>query len=161
MDTSAQNSVILVGVDGSPSSVAALRKAAEISATTGDSILAVTAWQFPIALDGALSPEVWTPEGEAQATLDRAIDEAFGAEPPAGLRSMIAAGPTAPVLIRLSEDASMLVVGSRGRGGFAGLLLGSVSAVCAQHAHCPVLIMHDHTRDSRGKTRGEESRAAS
>ena len=48
---------------------------------------------------------------------------------------------------RLSASASMLIVGSRGHGGFTGMLLGSVSAACAQHAHCPVLIMRDRGDD--------------
>jgi nucleotide-binding universal stress UspA family protein len=54
-------------------------------------------------------------------------------------------GPPARTLIEESRNAFMLVLGSRGHGGFAGLLLGSVSTACAQHAHCPVLIMHGPT----------------
>lgn len=162
METSVHRSPVLVGVDGSPSSVAALRKAAELAESSGEPVLAVTAWQFPITYDTSLPPDIWSPEGEAQATLDRALMEAFGEHRPPGLRARIASGPAAPVLIDLSEDASMLVVGSRGRGGFVGLLLGSVSTACAQHAHCPVLIMHDPERAARrGKTRGETSRVAS
>lgn len=133
---------IVVGVDGSSSSIAALKKAAELAESTDAAIVAVTAWQFPITYDATLPPSVWSPESDAHETLRTALDVAFDGAPPPRLTSRVVAGPAAGVLVKASEGASMLIVGSRGRGGFVGLLLGSVSTACAQHAHCPVLIMH-------------------
>ncbi len=138
---------IVVGVDGSSSSIAALRKAAELARSTDAPIVAVTAWQFPITYDATLPPSVWSPESDAHETLRTAIDVAFDGAPPTRLTTRVIAGPAAAVLVKASEGASMLVVGSRGRGGFVGLLLGSVSTACAQHAHCPVLIMHASRHD--------------
>ncbi|KAA9111404.1 universal stress protein [Microbacterium rhizomatis] len=133
---------IVVGVDGSASSIDALRHAAELAAVTDAPIEAVTAWQFPITYDRTMTLQPWDPESEARKIAVEAIEEAFPAGAPERLTSVVAAGPAAAVLVRRSAEASMLVVGSRGRGGFAGMLLGSVSTACAQHAHCPVLIMH-------------------
>ncbi|GAA1974044.1 universal stress protein [Microbacterium pumilum] len=142
MDNSANQRPIVVGVDGSRSSIDALRKAAELADVFNAPIEAITAWQFPITYDQTLPTGIWSPEGEAADTLSRAIHEAFPSGKPENLTTQIAAGPPAAVLIKKSETASMLVLGSRGRGGFAGLLLGSVSTACTQHAHCPVLVMH-------------------
>ncbi|HWH25994.1 MAG TPA: universal stress protein [Pseudolysinimonas sp.] len=134
---------ILVGVDGSNSSIEALREAARISAAFGVPLEAITTWEFPVMLDGAYSRiEDWSPEEDAQHILSDAINQAFGDAPPGGLERTILEGSPARVLIDESKSASMLVLGSRGHGGFVGLLLGSVSATCAEHAHCPVLIMH-------------------
>jgi nucleotide-binding universal stress UspA family protein len=74
--------------------------------------------------------------------LDDAISATFGNQPPAGMQRHVREGGAAKVLLETAEGATMLVVGSRGHGGFAGLLLGSVSANVAEHAKCPVLIIH-------------------
>lgn len=76
------------------------------------------------------------------------MKEVFAAERPAGMRLIVQEGNPAKVLIDHSTGAQMLVVGSRGHGGFAGLLLGSVSSKCAEHAHCPVLIVHGTRTDA-------------
>ena len=137
---------IVVGVDASPSSVAALRKSQELATALGAALEVVTVWHFPMTFDGTNAAEVWSPESEAQEVLAASIGTAFPDGRPKDLTETIIPGPTAGALIEKSKAAQMLVLGSRGRGGFVGLLLGSVSAVCAQHAHCPVLIMHDATQ---------------
>lgn len=70
-----------------------------------------------------------------------AVDDVFGEQRPNGMQLRAIQGGGAPVLLDASRDALMVVVGSRGRGGFAGLLLGSVSAKVAEHAECPVLVV--------------------
>lgn len=157
MNDNATPKAIIVGVDGSPSSINALHMAVDLARATGAPVEAVTAWQFPVMYDGTFPTEVWSPEGEAEATLAAALETAFPAGVPSNLTSSIIAGPTAGVLIARSKEASMLVVGSRGRGGFRGLLLGSVSTACAQHAHCPVLIMHQPTH-SHGESAHESQK---
>jgi nucleotide-binding universal stress UspA family protein len=132
---------ILVGVDGSNSSVDALRFAERLSKALGHPIEALTAWDYP-ALTGYFVAAEWEPERDARDILDTAIAEAFRSDVPQGLVRTVRNGSPARVLIEASSRAEMLVVGSRGRGGFVGLLLGSVSATCAEHARCPVLVMH-------------------
>lgn len=141
MDTITALSII-VGVDGSPSSRDALICAAEIAKAFGAPLRAVTTWEFPAMLEAGYLIEGWSPEGDAREILSATIDEAFRGDVPAALTQVTAEGSTAAVLIDESSRAQMLVVGSRGHGGFAGLLLGSVSSACATHARCPVLIMH-------------------
>lgn len=141
--TNPNDSRILVGVDGSDASIHALRRGARIAGALKAPLEAITTWEFPIMLDGAYYPmDNWSPENDAQQILANAIDQAYGDTPPANLTRTTLQGAPARVLIDASEHASMLILGSRGHGGFAGLLLGSVSAACAEHAHCPVLIMH-------------------
>jgi nucleotide-binding universal stress UspA family protein len=142
MDIPEPTRPIVVGVDHSPSSIAALRKAAELGAALDLPIEAVTVWHSPVTFDGTFATEVWSPEREAEEILEASIATAFPEGTPARLSAAIVPGPTAAALIDKSERAEMLVLGSRGRGGFRGLLLGSVSAACAHHAHCPVLIVH-------------------
>lgn len=133
---------IVVGVDGSEQSQLALSWAARISTTTGASIDAVKAWHFPASSGWGYVPDAWNPETDATECLTGSVDEAFGADRPPGLRLLVREGLPAKVLLDESKGATMLIVGSRGHGGFAGLLLGSVSSSCAEHATCPVLVVH-------------------
>ncbi|MBC7591359.1 MAG: universal stress protein [Salinibacterium sp.] len=141
MSHTENTSPILVGVDGSEPSIDALRRAVTIARALATPVEAVTTWEYPAMSDGYF-PDGWSPERDAGLILDAAIRTAFPDGAPADLRRTILHGSAARALIDHSETASMLVLGSRGHGGFAGLLLGSVSAACAAHAHCPVLVMH-------------------
>ena len=136
---------IVVGVDGSDPSIEALRYAAKMAAVLSASVTAVTCWRYPPAYDNFV-PLEWSPESDAEQVLRDAVATAFGDAPPAGLRTLVLQGQPASVLIDESADAAMLVVGSRGLGGFAGLLLGSVSA--AAHARCPVLVLRGNRPDA-------------
>jgi nucleotide-binding universal stress UspA family protein len=134
---------IVVGVDGSPLSVDALRWAARLEPAVGGPILAVTVWQYTSAAAmGSFPGQEWDPEADAREVLERSVADAFGRRKPEGLTTSIISGPAAHVLLQQSRHARLLVLGSRGLGGFAGLLLGSVSAACAEHASCPVLVLH-------------------
>lgn len=138
---------ILVGVDGSPGSRTALRWAITEAALRGASIDALITWQTPTyAYAGASVMPPIAELGEAAAgALDDVItaerEGLTGAEADVEVRPVVVEGPTAAHLIERSADADLLVVGSRGYGGFRGLLLGSVSHQCASHAHCPVVVV--------------------
>jgi nucleotide-binding universal stress UspA family protein len=134
---------IVVGVDGSEQSKLALAWAARIAMATDDEIDAVLAWHVPLNAGwGYMVPE-WNPKADAAECLQQAVDAAFPGGRPVGMRLLVRQGGAAQVLLDESKGATMLVVGSRGHGGFTGLLLGSVSASCAEHATCPVLVVHD------------------
>ena len=134
---------IVVGVDGSESSKAALRWAIRQAKLTGASVDAVTAWRYPTGYG-------WTPvaaeidfEGEAKKALSVALGEVSGLDPDVPVRPVIAEGHAAEVLLRTARGADLLVVGSRGHGGFASAVVGSVSLYCVLHACCPVLVLRD------------------
>ncbi|MFI7542498.1 universal stress protein [Actinoplanes sp. NPDC049599] len=133
---------IVVGVDGSPSSQAALRWALAQARRTGGRVQAVTTWEYPAYYGiGAVVPyEDFA--GTAGKILSHAVQEALGAdEPDVPVLENVVPGHPAQALIDMSAHAALLVVGSRGHGAFAGTLLGSVSQHCAQHAHCPVVVV--------------------
>lgn len=138
-----KDSHIVVGVDGSESSKSALRWAAQLAPVLGGTIDAVIAWEYPMMLgwEGGI-PDWWRPDEDATKIMAEAIEAVFGKNPPKGLTTSIRQGHPATVLLEASKGAGMLIVGSRGHGGFAGLLLGSVSSTCAEHATCPVLVVH-------------------
>ncbi|AVZ39885.1 MULTISPECIES: universal stress protein [unclassified Dietzia] len=133
---------IVVGVDGSRPSLSALRRGAQIAAALDLTVEAITTWDYPPMIDAYYTAD-WTLDEDAAKLLATAVDDAFDGSPPEGLRQTVLQGPAARLLIEHSRGAYMLVLGSRGHGGFVGLLVGSVSSACAAHAHCPVLIMHE------------------
>jgi nucleotide-binding universal stress UspA family protein len=141
---------IVVGVDGSKSSQQALRWARFLAGTTGCAIEAVIAWQ-PLSayswgtMGWAAYPGDWDPAADAHKVLTDNVEEVFGPDVAATITMTAREGGAAQVLLEASAGARMLVVGSRGHGGFAGLLLGSVSSACAEHASCPVLVVHGET----------------
>ncbi len=137
---------IVVGVDGSPGSIAALHWAHSEAKLRGSALEAVSVWQFPmmttIPAFGAL-PDVADLSEQTKQSLLAILDEA-GVEstPEVPVAACVAEGAVASALTAAAADADLLVVGSRGHGGFAGLLLGSVSHQCTMHAKCPVVIVH-------------------
>lgn len=132
---------IVVGIDGSEPSKAALRWALDQAVLTGATVHAVAAWEYP-SLYGWFAPMV--DEGFEQAarrTLAAEVNEIVGPQRAVKVRESLVLGHAAEVLLEAAEDADLLVLGSRGRGTFARTLLGSVSTRCAAHGVCPVVIV--------------------
>jgi nucleotide-binding universal stress UspA family protein len=105
----------------------------------------VTAWYVPAGVyAGGFVPTVDSVDYAAwqRETAERQVNDVLGADRAARTELVVTEGSPAAVLRDESEGAELLVVGSRGHGGFAGLLLGSVSQQCAAHGHCPVVIVH-------------------
>ena len=135
---------IVVGVDGSPSSMTALRWAIGQAKLTGAEVEAVTAWSCPSGYGWApLSEGAPDFEGDAGKILFEALAEVSGIAPDVVVEPLVVQGHAAEALVRAAEGADLLVVGSRGHGGFAGMLLGSVAQHCVHHAPCPVLVLRD------------------
>jgi nucleotide-binding universal stress UspA family protein len=141
---------IVAGVDGSPSSVAALRWAVRQAGLTGGTVDAVIAWHYPPSGGGyGWAPAAVMDETKYDEIAAKSLAEAVSeAGPPAGvsIRQHVRSGLPAPVLLGAAEGADLLVVGCRGHGGFAGALLGSVSQHCVQHAPCPVVVIRGEER---------------
>lgn len=135
---------IVVGVDGSPSSMKALRWAIGQAKLTGAEVEAVIAWSYPSSYGLApFSEGAADFEGDAGKLLIEALAQVSGIAPDVVVEPLVVQGHAADVLVRTAEGADLLVVGSRGHGGFAGMLLGSVSQYCVHHASCPVLVLRD------------------
>jgi nucleotide-binding universal stress UspA family protein len=137
---------IVVGVDGSASSRAALRWAVRQARFTGGGVDAVIAWQIPVMLQNYGWAPIYAEEaGDFAADARKRIDAALSEEvEPADshlVSSRVVHGHPAQVLLKAAAGADLLVVGSRGHGSFADALLGSVGQHCVHHARCPVLIM--------------------
>ena len=133
---------IVVGVDGSEGSKEALAWAARQAKLTGATLEVISAWEFPVTYGWVPAPpEDYDFAGFATKALDATIGEVFGAGLPASLDRRVVEGHPAQVLVAASEGAELLVVGSRGYGGFTDALLGSVSTYCVHHAHGAVTVV--------------------
>jgi len=133
---------IVVGVDGSESSKRALRWAAAMARASGSTLDAVMAWEVPVSVAIAYLPRDVDLGRDTENILTEAVDEVFENNRPQWVHPVVHCGNPAHILLEAAKDAQLLVVGSRGHGGFYGLLLGSVSAAVAEHAGCPVLVVH-------------------
>lgn len=137
---------VVVGVDGSPASRRALQAAADQAASHGARLAVVTSWSTPYATGApGYASYQWIGEadfsGVAKEQQADALTAVLGPGAPTGVDQEVVEGHAAQVLLTAAEQADLLVVGSRGHGGFAGMLLGSVSQHVAAHAPCPVLIV--------------------
>jgi len=137
---------VVVGVDGSEGSLAALRWAARYGAATETPVRAVLVWHYPTVasappvghLPAQAEKEV---EGEEADTLREALAKAAPDTADAQVHGVIRYGHPAEALIDESAQAGLLVVGRRGHGGFLGMRLGSVSQHCVNAAHCPIVVV--------------------
>jgi nucleotide-binding universal stress UspA family protein len=142
---------VLVGVDGSDSSRAALAMAVDEAFRIGAEVEAVATYveaDYWTDLTSIVIPTVEEIRSEVEQRTRRLIDEVLaerrdrGEPSVAAVRTEVVEGSAAEVLVQRARSADLLVVGSRGRGAFRGLLLGSVALHCAIHAPCPVMVVH-------------------
>jgi nucleotide-binding universal stress UspA family protein len=132
---------IVVGVDGSRSSLDALAWAARQAELTGGRLEVVSTWQWPASYGWAVpTPDDYDPQTALQREIEPGVDAVRAEHPAVAVEIRVIDGHPAPVLVEASKGAELLVVGSRGHGEFVGMLIGSVSEYVAAHAHCPVLV---------------------
>ena len=132
---------IVVGVDGFESSQAALRWAIHQAKLTGAVVEAVTAWQIPVGTGLVPATDMPDYQDDARMVLTEAITETCMIDDEVEVRLRVVEGRAAQVLLDAAQGAELLVLGSRGHGGLAEALLGSVGQYCVHHAPCPVVVM--------------------
>jgi nucleotide-binding universal stress UspA family protein len=136
---------IVVGVDGSAPSIKALEWAIEQARRTSAKLEAVQAWEVPTMYGTGM---MVLPGGEefdksAKQSLEAAVKQALAGKIDVTVEYHTVGGHPAKTLIDMAEGADLLVVGSRGHGGFVGSLIGSVSHYCVNHATCPVVVVRE------------------
>jgi nucleotide-binding universal stress UspA family protein len=137
---------IVVGVDGSPSSLDALSWAARQADLTGSTLEAVMTWEWPTSYGWSVPvPTDFDPEEDVRHSLESALAAVRSDYPGLAIDPRVVDGHPAPVLVEASKGADLLVVGSRGHGEFVGMLIGSVSEYCVTNGHCPVLVHRSKT----------------
>jgi nucleotide-binding universal stress UspA family protein len=138
---------VVVGVDGSRSSKEALAWAAEEARLRGATLRLVHAWHVPATayMAYAVPLDAAALEKAASELLEEVARDVLGEQPDVPTVHEVVEGPPVEVIVEASKAAALVVVGSRGLGGFSGLLLGSVSSQVAHRAHCPVTIWREHS----------------
>jgi nucleotide-binding universal stress UspA family protein len=147
---------IVVGVDGSAPSVAALRWALDEARAHGAEVVAVTSWEMPYAAAGEAGLYVGAWSDDLAAEAQRRLDEVVDAMDTTSVKvhRVLEYGRPAQTLLDHAATADLLVVGARGRGGFTGLLLGSVSQQCVTHAVCPTVVIPRSMAEDEDTTAG-------
>jgi nucleotide-binding universal stress UspA family protein len=142
-ERASQSRRIVVGVDGSDASVAALRWAAHEAGLRGATLSVVTAWDYPqhrtpfeIVPD---LPPTFDPVEVARRALDKLVNDVVGRDP--GIVCRVEPGAPTTVLLEFAQDAELFVVGRSGLGAVAGAMLGSVSSHIVTNAPCPVTVV--------------------
>jgi nucleotide-binding universal stress UspA family protein len=133
---------IVVGVDGSPESEAALRWAKHLATTEDADVEVVSAWSYPVGDGWSALPVDLSLEKEMERIALDTVRTVYGAESPEHVHVTTVEGHPAKAILDRGEGAHTIVVGSRGLGGFSRILLGSVSERVAEHATVPVLVVH-------------------
>ena len=148
-----QGGRIVVGVDGSPSSKAALAWAVRQAALTGAKVDAVHAWHNPVSYSYGYGYAMVLPVPDLEKFARHALDEAIAAvadlAPGVEIRPVVVEDNPAQALLDAAKGADLLGVGSRGHGGFTEALLGSVGQHCVHHADCPVVVIRGTGHEAR------------
>lgn len=143
-ESDSDSDAVVIGVDGSDASNKALDWAAEEAKVRGNSLRIVHAWHVPFAAAypyGGSSFDLALLEDAAGGTLKAAVERVGATALTHPVQSVLEVGGAASVLLEQAKTADLVVLGSRGRGGFADLVLGSVSHSVAHHAQCPVVVV--------------------
>lgn len=143
---------IVVGVDGSEESRQALRWAARQAELTGATLELITAWDIPVTFGVPVFEENVDLSDGAGETLSRTAEDVLGPDPGVPVTPVVVRGHPARALVEASAGADLLVVGSRGRGGLVGALLGSTSSYCVHHARCPIVVLRAPEPDEADAT---------
>ncbi len=134
--------MIVVGVDGSPSSLLALDWATHQAQLTAAKLHIVSTWEWPSSYGWAISfPPDFDIASNAEKALLPIVEKLRSSHPELEIDYKILQGHPAPILVEESAHADILVVGSRGHGEFIGMLVGSTGEYCVAHARCPVVIV--------------------
>ena len=141
LSPSASQHRIVVGIDGSSESAGALDWAVTQAQQTGALLHIVSAWMFPMAIGYAFTTTVDEVRDKARSLVDEAISHVAEVAPDVVVRGEAIEQPPGPALVTASKGAELLVVGSRGMGGFEELLVGSVGHYCMRQASCSVVLV--------------------
>jgi nucleotide-binding universal stress UspA family protein len=142
----ATDSVIVVGVDGSEGSRDALTWAVSQAELTGAAVRVVATWRWPGYLTRV--PPGVDLQSDTESTVQEMVGPVRSAHSGLTITEKVVQGPAGPALLSQAEDASLLVVGARGRAAFPGLLLGSVAEYCVRNGRCPVVVVRTLPEDA-------------